>query len=320
MRKIHTIIITSLIFGALISAEGTDNIPERTVELTYVGSVTDIPEATDYLELWIPLAHSNTHQVITDVDVTSPFPYDITTSTEYGNMMVYVEVDDPPAGFDVIVSFTVKRHADVDGLRNNDKPEVNEALGANRLIPLTDDINKIALKAVGDTVDNMTKGLALYNHTYDHLTYDKTGEGWGLGDFNHACDIGRGNCTDFHSYFIGLARNIDIPAYFEIGVSLPAEYGEGKTGSYHCWAHFWGGEYWVPVDISEADKHPELKDYFFGNHDENRIAFSRGRDLILTPQQKGEPLNFFIDPYAEVNGEPFYGVSKEVFYKDILDR
>ncbi len=317
MRKISTIIIISLIFGGVISAEGAGDIPERTVELRYVANVADIPEGTKDLELWIPLAQSDKHQEITDVEVTSPFSYEITVAEGYGNKMVYVKADDPPTELEVTLSFTVKRYANIDGLRGDYCPEGNEALGAQKLIPLNDDIKEIALKAVSDAVDNTAKGLALYNHTYDHLTYDKSGEGWGRGDFFHACDVGKGNCTDFHSYFIGLARNIDIPAYFEIGVSLPAEHGEGKTGGYHCWAYFWGGEYWVPVDISEADKHPELKDYFFGNHDENRVAFSRGRDLMLNPRQNGGPLNFFINPYVEVDGEPYDGVSKEVFYKDI---
>src|SRR3712207_7840796 len=36
--------------------------------------------------------------------------------------------------------------------------------------------------------------------------------------------------------------------------------------SYHCWAAFApAGRGWVPVDISEADKHPEMTDYYFGN-------------------------------------------------------
>jgi hypothetical protein len=59
---------------------------------------------------------------------------------------------------------------------------------------------------------------------------------------------------------------------------------------------------WVPVDISEADKHPDLRQYYFGNLTADRVAFSVGRDLKLVPEQAGKPLNYFVYPYVEVNG------------------
>jgi hypothetical protein len=47
-----------------------------------------------------------------------------------------------------------------------------------------------------------------------------------------------------------------------------------------------------------------MKDYYFGSLTEDRVTFSIGRDLVLAPPQKGPPLNFFIYPYVEVDGEP----------------
>ena len=37
---------------------------------------------------------------------------------------------------------------------------------------------------------------------------------------------------------------------------------------------------------------------------EDRVTFSTGRDIDLVPKQAGPPLNFFIYPYVEVDGEP----------------
>ena len=55
---------------------------------------------------------------------------------------------------------------------------------------------------------------------------------------------------------------------------------------YHCWSQFYLDGYgWVPVDASEAWKHQEKKDYFFGALDEDRVKFSEGRDLVLAPPQ-----------------------------------
>jgi hypothetical protein len=36
---------------------------------------------------------------------------------------------------------------------------------------------------------------------------------------------------------------------------------------------------WVPVDISEANRNPELKEYYFGNLTEDRVRFTTGRDI-----------------------------------------
>ena len=136
------------------------------------------------------------------------------------------------------------------------------------------------------------------------MKYDKSKPGYGNGDSVWACDSRTGNCTDFHSLFISVARARGVPAKFQIGFPLPAERGMGKIGGYHCWAQFHSASQgWVPVDISEADKAPEKKDYFFGNLNENRIQFTTGRDIVLSPPQKGPPLNYFVYPHVEVDGK-----------------
>jgi len=73
----------------------------------------------------------------------------------------------------------------------------------------------------------------------------------------------------------------------------------------------------VPVDASEAKKHPDKREYFFGAHDENRVEFSRGRDIVLSPKQDGEPLNYFVYPYVEVDGKPWTKVEHTFHYKDV---
>ena len=47
-----------------------------------------------------------------------------------------------------------------------------------------------------------------------------------------------------------------------------------------------------------------MKEFYFGGLTADRVAFSVGRDLVLSPKQNGPPLNFFVYPYAEVNGKP----------------
>ena len=145
----------------------------------------------------------------------------------------------------------------------------------------------------------------------------KRGTGWGHGDVLYACDAKKGNCTDFHSLFIAMARSQGIPARFEIGFPLPPDKHSAEIAGYHCWSDFYiDGKGWIPVDISEAWKHPEKRDYFFGSHDVNRMQFSMGRDLRLSPPQDGKPLNYFVYPYVEVDGKEYPNVSLAFSFAD----
>ena len=136
-----------------------------------------------------------------------------------------------------------------------------------------------------------------------------------------ACDSRFGNCSDFHGLFIALARARKIPAKFEMGFPIPEKRGEGSIGGYHCWAWFRvEGKGWVPADISEANKNPKLKDYYFGNLTADRVAFSKGRDISLVPKAEGKALNFFIYPYVEVEGKPYEKLRKRFTFKDVAGK
>ncbi|RKZ14143.1 transglutaminase domain-containing protein, partial [bacterium] len=145
---------------------------------------------------------------------------------------------------------------------------------------------------------------ALYDHVIDRMRYVKVGDGWGEGDAVYACDSGTGNCTDFHSYFISLARSVDIPARFAIGTSIPSSRDDGRISGYHCWAEFYAEGKWWPVDISEGDKYSSLATYYFGHHPANRLEFSRGRNLVVEPGPETGAINFLAYPVLEVEGEP----------------
>ena len=62
---------------------------------------------------------------------------------------------------------------------------------------------------------------------------------------------------------------------------------------------------WTITVSSEADKHPELKEYYYGNLTADRVTFTRGRDITLSPKQAGPPLNYFVYPYVEVDDQPW---------------
>src|SRR5262249_52370761 len=146
------------------------------------------------------------------------------------------------------------------------------------------------LSSINLSENKLALARQLYDIVDDHVVYKKEGKGWGRGDTNWVCDNGYGNCTDFHSLFISLARSQGLPSRFEIGFSIPTDKPKGPIAGYHCWAWFHLKENgWIPVDISEADKHPELKEYYFGNLTADRMLFSVGRDLELEPKSEQPP-------------------------------
>ena len=101
---------------------------------------------------------------------------------------------------------------------------------------------------------------------------------------------------------------------------MPPQRGSGDIPGYHCWAKFRpAGHNWIPVDISEANKNPKMKDYYFGNLTEDRVTFSTGRDIDLVPRQVGQALNFFVYPYVQVDGKPYAAdkVTRKFSYKHL---
>src|SRR5262249_7360828 len=109
--------------------------------------------------------------------------------------------------------------------------------------------------------NQMEAARLLYDVVNNHMRYSKEGTGWGNGDSVWACESRYGNCSDFHSLFISLARSQKIPSVFEIGFPLPEKRGAGDIGGYHCWALFRpAGKGGGAGDISGANKEPEKRD------------------------------------------------------------
>jgi len=300
---------------------------ERDFTFEYKATIKDIPAGAQKVELWIPIPHDDPYQRIADLHVDTPYPYTISTGDQ-GNAILHLQIDHPKGGsIPVTVTFQAARRERIQPLVNvaaksDAAPPSDLArwLKPDRLVPIDGQIRTWAREVVdaAHAHTDLEMARAIYNHVVATVKYDKTGKGWGRGDIYYACDARRGNCTDFHAIFIGYARAMGIPARFAIGFPLPADRGQGQITGYHCWAEFYAkGIGWVPVDASEAAKNPDKREYFFGAHDENRVEFSKGRDVVLTPRQQAEPLNYFVYPYAEVDGKEYAAIDTKYVYQDI---
>jgi transglutaminase-like putative cysteine protease len=314
-------------FAALLADVAPPWPRTRSFHMEYRATIKDIAAGAQHVDLWIPVPHDPWQQ-IKDLRIESAHEYEMAAAPN-GNTVLHVGIDNPDASaVTAKMSFDAAREEHVQSrlsggpplVREEDAEELARYLRPDRLVPLDDQIRAWAREVVteANAHTDLEMARAIYNHVVATVKYDKTGKGWGRGDIYYACEARRGNCTDFHAIFIGYARAVGIPARFAIGFPLPAGHGGGQIAGYHCWAEFYAkGIGWTPVDASEAAKNPDKGEYFFGAHDENRMEFSKGRDVILTPRQKGDPLNYFVYPYAEADGKPLAAPELLVTYRDV---
>lgn len=321
-----------MLFIAVIVLSSCSKVPERNFEFNYKVSLQ--ANSGKNMKVWIPVPQSNEVQTISELSIDTDIPYEIKTEEQHGNTYFYADLKEGLAQTaDINIHFNVKRKQRTNSKFEDTDP--NLYLKANRLVPIGERFDSIA-KANYFSSDNMKP---VYNFILNEMYYGKpkaqnssdqyyaslpsnikkgiskdsvvslylnttkiAGEfTFGNGNSNYACDISVGNCTDFHSYFMSLARSMNVPARFHIGFSIPK--GQtGQIGGYHCWADYHQNNEWFPVDISEADKAPEKAEFYYGNLDANRVEMTQGRDLILEGYSKGS-VNFFVYPIVENDGQ-----------------
>ena len=302
---------------------------ERRFEFRYQVLMPVMPEGAKTYRVWIPLPAETEEQQIHDLKIVSPVRYEQRVEDVYGNRYVYIDLE--PGSYawplSVTLGFEVTRKENrVDLQVRAAAPETvahaaedhEKFLRPNRLVPLDGLIGELSREHTSGAESDLDKARRIYDYVVRTMSYDKSGEGWGRGDALFACDVKKGNCTDFHALFIGMMRAAGIPARFEIGFPLPTDKRRGDIGGYHCWAQFYiEGVGWVPVDASEAWKDASRKDYFFGAHDQHRVHFTTGRDLSLDDDRRGDPLNYFIYPWAEIDGEAVEPIERRFWFRDL---
>lgn len=274
------------------------------------------------LFLWIPYPPENSHQKILRTTIDSPYPWRLGKEKKYGNTILFIKGKVNSKQWFVAMEIDVERLIDTgvspDKINGESALDPKIYLGPTPWVPSSDEIVRIAREETKNVETPFQKIRALYDYIYETMTYSKEGEGWGKGDPIWACANKRGNCTDFHSLFIALARAQEIPARFEIGVSVPGNKTAGNIPGYHCWAQAFDPiQGWIPLDASESKKKGE-KYYYFKKLGQDRILFSVGRDLILNPPQKGEPINYFFSPYAEVDGKKMEKINATYSFQRLL--
>lgn len=263
-----------------------------------------LPEITETARIWIPVPQTDRFQTIEILSIEAPAAYQMLKEKEYGNAILYMELSPEQSEQSVKLTYGTVRQ---EKQPYEEDSEPKRYLNANLLMPIGDRFEILADSIIGDKrkEGSIMQARALYDYIIDNMKYIKAGT-YGTGDAVYACDALTGNCTEFHSLFISLARSAGIPSRFAVGAAIPSDRDEGGIDGYHCWAEFYAEGKWWPVDISEANKYTALATYYFGRHPANRIEFTQGRDLMLDPGPSGGPINFLAYPVMEIGDRPAF--------------
>ncbi len=281
----------------------------RVFDLDWTIALDGIPADAKNAVVWIAVPQQLAEQDRLELAVDTEHEWKLVRETPFGNELVQVTVANPAGPLAIDLKARVHRRPVTAPIPAPlDSRTRALYLREESLVTLSDRVRALADSVGGGHRDR-------YDFVLGLMDYDKSVPGYGFGDTERACDVRKGNCTDFHSLFLSLSRAKSVPALFEMGYPTKLAGETDVTGGYHCWAWFFEDGARLPVDISEADKNPAKTDFFYGNLDADRITFSRGREVTL-PGMRGAPLNYVPSgAYAEVDGAPFEGVTRSLSYR-----
>ena len=318
-----------LLFSSVIAPDvHTAMLKERRAEVSYSVNL-NAPADAKVVRLWIPYPMSNVTQEVTDVVVKgNQTATGVYRESAFGNAALYAEWKDTKAPR--ILTYTFKVHRKERVTKDFPKMELpfskaeyQKELAPTRLANLQGPEKDLAEKITRGKTTNHEKASAIYDWIVENMHRDPNTKGCGIGDVDTLTRTLGGKCGDISSVYVAIARASGVPAREVFGIRIPSGKEGEMTKAQHCWAEWYSPGYgWVVVDPADVRKAilvrkitleqvTPLRIYLFGAVDENRITFGTGRDLVLNPHQSGEPLNYFMYPYAEADGktlnEDLYG-------------
>ncbi len=326
--SLHKVVIGILSILLLCALPTFSGAKERSVTVS-VDIDLKAPSEAKEVKLWIPYPMSDKNQNVSNVRIAGNYgSSSVLREGTFGNTILFAEWQGTAQSRKITFSFDVTRRE----LITRDFPGKELPLSRRELQDyLTMDLapaTNAKVKAISASITKnkdttLAKAQALYNWIIDNMNRNPDVKGCGLGIVDQLLETKEGKCVDIHSVFVALARSANVPAREILGIRIPKGKDGDMTKAQHCWAEFYLPGYgWVvvdPADVTKARLEQKLnkeqlkpvREYYFGTVDESRIAYGLGRGTVLNPPQNGEPLNYFMYPYAEADGktlnEDLYG-------------
>ena len=280
-------------------------------------------------------------QKVTGLKVEAPFPHRLEKDDQGNTVGYLEATAPTQPEFSVVTTFELTRHEVRSGaspdktrpLTNAERSERERYLQPSTNVVINDKIKALAERVAGDEKNPVALARKLYDWELENIDYwvkdPANKKASPVGSTTYCLDTGTGNCTDFHSLWSSLAMASGLPTRLVYGSFLKKELdSQDADQSYHCWPEFFApGLGWVPHDVAVADifhkefpltdennklvrlttadgftgPDPAKVDYYFGNIDERRVVWSRGRDLVLTPKPANSPVNAMAKAHVEVD-------------------
>lgn len=282
----------------------------------------EAPQKSRDVRLWVPYPVSADDQTIENMRISGNYTNQaVYRMKETGALVLYVEWREPADLRQVSLSFDVtakeRKSKGYAKKRGSFPVEVEPYLRETKFIPIGGEVAKIVRQITQGKTSVTGKARAIYDWVVENTFRDPTVQGCGVGIVEVTLAKRGGKCVDISSVFVSLARSAGIPAREIFGFRLGKKEGvQDITSGHHCWAEFYHPGYgWVSVDPADVRKlmlaekldlggAQKYSDYYFGAVGPNRVVLGRGgRNFYLDPPQNDGPLNYFMYPYAEVDGK-----------------
>lgn len=333
----------------------------RTFEVRNAFSV-EVPTAGERVQAWFALPDDRDEaQKIHDLRVTatgpngSPIPTRVTRAAD-GNRTLYLEYGGPAGKLEVVTEFGLTRWeerrstdpAATRPLTSAETEQMSEHLQPNQHVVISMEIAALARAAVGNERNPSRQARLLYDAILGKVTYwvkfpDRM-KASPVGSSEYTMANGCGNCTDFHSLYVAMARSVGLPTRLVYGSFLKGPLdGKDEDQSYHCWVEYWAPNVgWVPLDVAVAEIYendfeindgnrrrvelttadgyrgpdPALVNYYFGNLENRRVTWNRGRDLVLEPRNASGPVNALPKGHVELGGKEHAGWTRKLTFRE----
>jgi len=275
------------------------------------------------VRLWVPFPVSDNEQTISDVRIDGNFTSKtMSRQNENGDYAIYAEwikpVEDKRYLTITFNAAAIERSKkDFPAKQSAIPSEMMKYLQSTKYTPTDGKVKEIADKIVKDKKSYAQQSRAVFDWVVKNTTRNPCVRGCGIGDVEVTLAKRGGKCVDISSVFVAVARAVGIPSREVFGLRIGKGSGvEDMTGGHHCWAEYYIPGYgWVQTDPADVrkimlkqnlslDQAKEISDYYYNSVGPHRIVLGKGdRGITLNPSQSDGPLNYFMYPYAEVDGK-----------------
>lgn len=318
--RCEAIRLFSILFVVLLSLGGPCHAGERRGDISFNIDI-NAPSDAKTVKLWFPYPTTDLEQTIEKLKFKGNYSrFTMSREPMSGSLYLYTEWTGPVKKRNLTVTFRAQtKERKVSRLiesKGSIPPEVKKYLESDFWIPAADPkIKSLALKVVSGQKGILRKARAVYDWTVDNTKRDPNVPGCGLGNVESTLASRSGKCADISSVFVALARAAGVPAREVFGLRLGKPGQKDITNGHHCWAEFYlPGTGWVPVDPADVMKEMQeqnldlaavkrYRDYYFGTVDEYRITLHKGGRGIQFTEGNAQKVNYFMYPYAEIDGK-----------------